>query len=791
MLINEIDEMFRSQLNEAQWEAVRYCDGPSLVIAGAGSGKTRVLTYKIAYLLKKGMLPWQIMALTFTNKAAREMTQRIADIVGDATTRQVWCGTFHSIFARMLRIEAAAIDFRPDFTIYDTSDARSLLKTIVKELGLDEKVYKPALVLGRISEAKNLLFTSSRYAADRLMLERDKRDNVGEIHRIYHIYQQRLHLSNAMDFDDLLLNTFLLFEQFPEIRQKYAERFQYILVDEYQDTNLAQHRIISQLTDAHSRICVVGDDAQSIYGFRGANIDNILHFTQQYAQARTIKLERNYRSTQTIVEAANSIIRHNQHQIPKTVYSEKECGEPLHLFSAYSDNEESMKISGEIRRLHVQHDVPYSDMALLYRTNAQSRVFEETFRSVGIPYRIYGGLSFYQRKEIKDVLAYFRLITNFNDEEAFKRIINYPARGIGKTTTDKLQLAAAEHTASLWDVSGCPAAYQLSFNKGTLSKLDAFRQMILLFREQQANTSAYALAAEVIRVSGIGADVYADKSPENLSRQENLQELLNSIKTFETDQMETHGTAMVSLSDYLSQVSLLSDTETEEDEGESVTLMTVHAAKGLEFDTVFITGLEDDLFPNANARYSQREMEEERRLFYVAVTRAKTRCYLSYAKSRMKYGMIEPANPSPFLKDIGRKYLSTDEGRSNYSSGASFASRNTSSSFARTSVSHSTSSYSTSSAYSSVTKRKLSPLPQKPQPSMREMNKTTSPVNSQDKLYQSVGLSPGNVIEHMRFGIGVVNSIEGTQDNALAVVSFENVGTKKLLLKFVKYKLIK
>lgn len=785
MIMEAYDEFFSSRLNEAQWEAVRYNDGPSLVIAGAGSGKTRVLTYKISYLLKCGMMPWQILALTFTNKAAREMCNRIAEIAGMEATRQVWCGTFHSIFARILRIEAEAIDYRPDFTIYDTADAKSLIKSIVKEMGLDDKVYKPATVAGRISEAKSLLFTPSRYESDKLLIERDRRDSLGEVHRIYSTYQQRLFLSNAMDFDDLLLNTFLLFDQHPEIREKYAERFQYILVDEYQDTNIAQYRIISQLTTPTSRICVVGDDAQSIYGFRGANIDNILMFTQQYPTAKTFKLERNYRSTQTIVDAANSIIKHNKRQIPKSVYSHNEKGEKIRLLASYSDKEESIKIGGEIRSLRRNTNIEYNEIALLYRTNAQSRVFEEAFRSADIPYRIYGGLSFYQRKEIKDVLAYFRLTNNHQDEEAFKRIVNYPARGIGKTTTDKLQMAATEHNTSQWEVCSCPERYGVNLNKGAQNKLLAFRQLIMNFEEKQQEFSAYALAAEIVRESGIGAEVTVDKSPENLSRQENIQELLNSIKTFETEQREEQGKLHVTLADYLAQVSLLTDIEDKEEDNNSVTLMTVHAAKGLEFDTVFIVGLEDDLFPNANARYSPREMEEERRLFYVAVTRAKKRCILSYAKSRMKFGVFEFCNPSPFIRDIDSRFITN---RSfTYGSESTPSPSHTSSSsttIAPPAAPHITTYKTTqiASVPQNTTNRKLrriAPTPQTASPGL-----TTA-------SYQKIGLAPGNVIEHERFGIGEVLKIEGTDGNEKAVVEFQHVGTKTLLLKFVRYKLIK
>ena len=763
-----MEDFLQQSLNPSQLEAVTYCDGPSLVIAGAGSGKTRVLTYKIAYLMQIGLAPWNILALTFTNKASREMNERIASIVGSERTRGLWSGTFHSVFSRILRQESSYLGYTSDFTIYDTADSKNLIKTIVKEMGLDEKQYKPATVGSRISEAKNNLLLPDAYAADPNILKRDGIDNLGKVHEIYRKYWQRCRQSNAMDFDDLLLNTFLLFQNQPEVKQKYADRFQYILVDEYQDTNMAQHRIVAQLTRPDSRICVVGDDAQSIYGFRGANIDNILRFTQQYPTARMIKLEQNYRSTQTIVNAANSIIKHNRNQIAKKVFSDNEVGEPIQVFSSYSDKEESLKVAGEIRRLHRQLDVDYKDIALLYRTNSQSRAFEESFRNANIPYRIYGGLSFYQRKEIKDILAYFRLINNLNDEEAFKRILNYPARGIGATTQAKLQLAAGEYGVSLWTVMEHPEEYQLNFNKGTLSKLYGFRDLILKFKEKLMNSEGYALAAEIIRESGIGAEINVDRSPENLSRQQNVEELLNSIKAYETEMLEETGREVVPLTEYLSQVSLLTDADQKEDDTPKVTLMTVHAAKGLEFEAVFVTGMEDELFPNANARYYPKEMEEERRLFYVAVTRAKKYCYLTYAKSRFKYGNIEFCNPSPFLDEVDAQYLVRDDepGRS------PFANR----------PAHSASNMPTShvpfnNSTSHQAPRHLTPV-----------KKTIFTPAKNNVSAMSSGLRVGQIIEHERFGIGTIQSIEGTGDNTKACVQFENAGIKNLLLKFAKFK---
>ena len=761
-----MEDFLEQSLNPSQLEAVTYCDGPSLVIAGAGSGKTRVLTYKIAYLMKMGLAPWNILALTFTNKASREMNERIAAIVGTDLARGLWSGTFHSVFSRILRSEAGLLGYSSDFTIYDSSDSRSLIKSIVKEMGLDEKVYKPATIAGRISEAKNHLVLPDAYAADPSILKRDGVDNIAKTYDVYAKYWQRCRQSNAMDFDDLLLNTFLLFENFPEVKKKYSERFQYILVDEYQDTNMAQHRIVAQLTRPDSRICVVGDDAQSIYGFRGADIDNILRFTQQYPTAKLIKLEQNYRSTQTIVNAANSIIRHNHKQIAKKVYSNNEIGDPIQLLSAYSDKEESLKVAGEIRRLHRQMDIDYKDIALLYRTNSQSRAFEEAFRNANIPYRIYGGLSFYQRKEIKDIIAYFRLINNLNDEEAFKRILNYPARGIGATTQSKLQLAAGEYGVSIWKVLEQPEAFNLNLNKGTLTKLKGFKDLILEFKEKLMNTEGYALAAEIIRKSGIGAEIHADRSPENLSRQENVEELLNAIKAYETETLEETGKEVVPLTEYLSQVSLLTDSDQKDDDTPKVTLMTIHAAKGLEFDAVFVTGMEDELFPNANARYFPKEMEEERRLFYVAVTRAKQYCYLSYAKSRFKFGKVEFCEPSPFLDEIDQQYLvRDDEGLRR-----PFANHTAASTRPATPV-HSVSTQPT---------RHFVPV-----------KKTIfSPGNSAAGKIVAQGLHAGQKIQHERFGIGTILAIEGNGDNTKACVEFENAGKKNLLLKFAKFKTI-
>lgn len=664
---------FRSELNESQYEAVTYLDGPSLVIAGAGSGKTRVLTYKIAYLLQHGIHPWNILALTFTNKAAREMNLRISQICQDISLSGMWSGTFHSIFARLLRIEHEVINYPQDFTIYDSADTKSLIKAITKELGLDEKVYKQNIVAGHISEAKNHLILPAQYAAESTIISRDRSEGVAQIHKIYTIYQQRLSAAGAMDFDDLLLNTYLLLRDHLDVRQRYIERFQYILVDEYQDTNMAQYHILSLLTNPQSRICVVGDDAQSIYSFRGADISNILNFQQQYPNARIIKLECNYRSTQNIVNAANSIIRYNEHQIPKTVYSAGAEGDPITLFSAASDKEEARKIVANITRLHARKDVPYNEVAVLYRTNAQSRVIEEALQGANVPYRIYGGLSFYQRKEIKDTLAYCRLVANPHDEESFRRIINYPARGIGATTIQKVQLAAATHDVSMWTVANDPLAYGVEINKGAINKLSIFCELIESFRVQLDKVTASDLVRDIIRRSGIGVDLTLVKSAENTARQENVDELLASIQTLEKEARDEDGRTRVSLTEYLSTVSLLSDADTRDDGTPRVTLMTIHAAKGLEFQAVFVTGMEEDLFPSSLAKMSTHEMEEERRLFYVAVTRAKEYCFLSYAQTRFRYGSLQFAEPSPFLDEIDEAYIQRQDTASsapNFSSNA-------------------------------------------------------------------------------------------------------------------------
>ena len=779
---------YLNELNDGQRAAVVYNDGPSLVIAGAGSGKTRVLTYKIAYLMEQGYDPWNILALTFTNKAAREMKERIARQVGERA-RYLWMGTFHSIFSRILRMEAQVIGFTSNFTIYDASDSKSLLKSIIKEMQLDDKTYKPGNIQSRISNAKNHLILPDSYASDASIMQADMEAKVPATRDIYRRYWERCRQSNAMDFDDLLVYTYLLFRDYPDIRMKYASQFRYVLVDEYQDTNFAQHSIVLQLTQENQRVCVVGDDAQSIYSFRGANIENILKFTQVYKGAKLFKLEQNYRSTQTIVSAANSLIAKNQEQIRKEVYSENSKGEPIGVFNAYSDVEEGEIVVNKIIQLRYRENCSYDDFAILYRTNAQSRIFEEALRKRSLPYKIYGGLSFYQRKEIKDVIAYFRLAVNPNDEEAFKRVLNYPARGIGDTTLNKIIDAANQHDVSLWKVLCEPLTYGMNINKGTHTKLQGFRELIELFIKDAMEKNAYEIGQQIVRQSGIMNEICQDRTPENLSRQENLEELVNGMHDFCATRQE-EGNDRISLVDYLAEVSLLTDQDSDKDEeGAKITLMTIHSAKGLEFRNVFIVGLEENLFPSAMCGDSMRGLEEERRLFYVAITRAEEHCFLSFAKSRFKFGKMEFCTPSRFLKDIDMCYLSlpsgeqltrkVDEGVDRFRSSTSFATKTTF--VPRQSV---------GSLKPSTERPKAQVIPT-PQPT--RLLKKVSTVVSRPSVAGEIpmtGLQAGNVIEHERFGIGDVVSVVGTGDNCKATVRFRNAGEKQLLLKFARFKVI-
>ena len=767
-----------NDLNDAQRAAVEYIDGPSLVIAGAGSGKTRVLTYKIAYLLSQGMKPWSIMALTFTNKAAREMKERIGKLVGGDLVQHLYMGTFHSIFSRILRAEAEHIGFNNNFTIYDESDSRSLLKAIIKEMGLDDKAYKPAAVHARISMAKNNLVTVEAYDSDPAILEQNKRAKMPAIGKIYVAYVQRCRQANAMDFDDLLMLTFQLFRDHEEIRQKYAGRFDYILVDEYQDTNHVQMSIVMQLCKEKLRVCAVGDDSQSIYSFRGANIDNILNYQKQLPGTQLFKLEQNYRSTQTIVEAANSLIHHNRNQIQKEVFSKNDKGEKILYKPAYSDKEEALIVAKNIQRIKRQDDCGYDQFAILYRTNAQSRSFEEEFRKQGIPYRIYGGLSFYQRKEIKDIIAYFRLVANPDDEEAFKRIINYPARGIGATTVMKIADCAHQNQVSFWEVIGNVEHYGLNVNKGTQTKLEKFRLLISSFIDRSHTLDVYELGDAIIRESRISEDIMSGKNADDLARQENLEEFLSGMQTFVAGRQEEGRMDEAYLTDYLQDVALLTDADSEGEKDEPrVSLMTIHAAKGLEFATVFVVGLEENIFPSPLAAISVRELEEERRLLYVAITRAEKHCILTNAKNRFRYGKMEFDNPSRFIDEIDASLIEGGEEAPESSFGGGRSSYG---------------GYGSEGGYGGR-------MPwDRDRSGYRRDYQNSKPVASQfmaDPKPAFASSAAGSLcegcrIEHQRFGIGTVLKIEGTGENTKATVEFQNAGTKQLLLKFAKFTIL-
>lgn len=767
-----------NDLNDAQRAAVEYIDGPSLVIAGAGSGKTRVLTYKIAYLLSQGMKPWSIMALTFTNKAAREMKERIGKLVGGDLAQHLYMGTFHSIFSRILRAEAEHIGFNNNFTIYDESDSRSLLKAIIKEMGLDDKAYKPAAVHARISMAKNNLVTAEAYDSDPAILEQNKRAKMPAIGKIYVAYVQRCRQANAMDFDDLLMLTFQLFRDHEEIRQKYAGRFDYILVDEYQDTNHVQMSIVMQLCKEKLRVCAVGDDSQSIYSFRGANIDNILNYQKQLPGTQLFKLEQNYRSTQTIVEAANSLIHHNRNQIQKEVFSKNDKGEKILYKPAYSDKEEALIVAKNIQRIKRQDDCGYDQFAILYRTNAQSRSFEEEFRKQGIPYRIYGGLSFYQRKEIKDIIAYFRLVANPDDEEAFKRIINYPARGIGATTVMKIADCAHQNQVSFWEVIGNVEHYGLNVNKGTQTKLEKFCLLISSFIDRSHTLDVYELGDAIIRESRISEDIMSGKNADDLARQENLEEFLSGMQTFVAGRQEEGRMDEAYLTDYLQDVALLTDADSEGEKDEPrVSLMTIHAAKGLEFATVFVVGLEENIFPSPLAAISVRELEEERRLLYVAITRAEKHCILTNAKNRFRYGKMEFDNPSRFIDEIDASLIEGGEEASESSFGGGRSSYG---------------GYGSEGGYGGR-------MPwDRDRSGYRRDYQNSKPVASQfmaDPKPAFASSAAGSLcegcrIEHQRFGIGTVLKIEGTGENTKATVEFQNAGTKQLLLKFAKFTIL-
>ena len=831
-----------NDLNEAQRAAVEYIDGPSLVIAGAGSGKTRVLTYKIAYLLSQGMKPWSIMALTFTNKAAREMKERIGKLVGNDLAQHLYMGTFHSIFSRILRAEAEHIGFNNNFTIYDESDSRSLIKAIVKEMGLDDKKYKPAAVHAKISMAKNNLMSAAAYESDAAIFEQNKRAQMPEVGKIFVAYVQRCKQANAMDFDDLLTLTYQLFREHEDIRHKYAARFDYVLVDEYQDTNHVQMSIVMQLCQEKQRVCAVGDDSQSIYSFRGANIDNILNYQRQFQGTRLFKLEQNYRSTQTIVEAANSLIKHNRNQIPKDVFSENAKGEKIQYKPAYSDKEEAAIVAKDVKRIRREDGCQYSDFAILYRTNAQSRSFEEEFRKQGIPYRIYGGLSFYQRKEIKDIIAYFRLVANPDDEEAIKRIINYPARGIGATTVLKIADCAHQNQVSFWEVIGAPERYGLAVNKGTMNKLETFRLLISSFIERAQTTDVYELGDAIIKESGISQDIMSGKDADDLARQENLEEFLSGMSAFVEERREEGRFDELFLQDYLQDVALLTDADSDGDKDEPrVSLMTVHAAKGLEFPTVFVVGLEENIFPSPLSAASLRDLEEERRLLYVAITRAEKHCILTNAKNRWRYGKMEFDNPSRFIDEIDGKLIdSLDEAggslfgsmsdqpewaraqrprrpwedaeqprySSRYQNSKPVASQfvadpkpslfddepETSRTSGRSSVSgRSSLSEGNFKSVRALNAAKRYMETHSSHPASRGTGSSASSVSSSAASSagsSSCGLQEGMKIEHQRFGRGTVLKIEGTGENTKATVEFVHSGTKQLLLKYAKFTLV-
>lgn len=829
-------------LNEAQRAAVEYIDGPSLVIAGAGSGKTRVLTYKIAYLLSQGMKPWSIMALTFTNKAAREMKERIGKLVGNDLAQHLYMGTFHSIFSRILRAEAEHIGFNNNFTIYDESDSRSLIKAIVKEMGLDDKKYKPAAVHAKISMAKNNLMSAAAYESDAAIFEQNKRAQMPEVGKIFVAYVQRCKQANAMDFDDLLTLTYQLFREHEDIRHKYAARFDYVLVDEYQDTNHVQMSIVMQLCQEKQRVCAVGDDSQSIYSFRGANIDNILNYQRQFQGTRLFKLEQNYRSTQTIVEAANSLIKHNRNQIPKDVFSENAKGEKIQYKPAYSDKEEAAIVAKDVKRIRREDGCQYSDFAILYRTNAQSRSFEEEFRKQGIPYRIYGGLSFYQRKEIKDIIAYFRLVANPDDEEAIRRIVNYPARGIGATTVLKIADCAHQNQVSFWEVIGAPERYGLAVNKGTMNKLETFRLLISSFIDRAQTMDVYELGDAIIKESGISQDIMSGKDADDLARQENLEEFLSGMSAFVEERREEGRFDELFLQDYLQDVALLTDADSDGDKDEPrVSLMTVHAAKGLEFPTVFVVGLEENIFPSPLSAASLRELEEERRLLYVAITRAEKHCILTNAKNRWRYGKMEFDNPSRFIDEIDGKLIdSLDEAggslfgsmsdqpewaraqrprrpwedaeqprySSRYQNSKPVASQfvadpkpslfddepETSRTSGRSSVSgRSSLSEGNFKSVRALNAAKRYMETHSSHPASRGTGSSAASVSSSTASSagsSSCGLQEGMKIEHQRFGRGTVLKIEGTGENTKATVEFVHSGTKQLLLKYAKFTVV-
>lgn len=762
---------YLDELNSSQRAAAEHISGPMMVIAGAGSGKTRVLTYRIAHLMRQGIDPFNILALTFTNKAAKEMKGRIAQIVGDGEARNISMGTFHSVFAKILRVNSEKLGYPSNFTIYDTQDSRSLIKTIVKEFGLDDKIYKPNSVHGRISSAKNNLISPAAYEANTEIINEDHLSKRPEIFRIYKAYEKRCFQSGAMDFDDLLYKTNILLRDFPDVLHYYQHKFKYILVDEYQDTNYSQYLIVKKLAAVNENICVVGDDAQSIYSFRGANIQNILNFKRDYPDYKLYKLEQNYRSTKTIVEAANSIIARNQDQIKKEVWTSNQEGKKINIVRCLTDNEEGRVITNKIYDIKQQLGAQFQDFAILYRTNAQSRSFEESLRKLNIPYKIYGGLSFYQRKEIKDLIAYFRLAANPKDEEALKRVINYPKRGIGKTSMEALIVAAQQYEVSIWDVMSDFQRYPVAMNAGTKNKFNDFVNKIRSFNLLIEKTPAFDLANDIATSTGLLKTLYDDKTPEGVTRYENIQELLAGVKEFSVSQEEgTIGT----LSDFLIDVALLTDADQENEEDKNkVTLMTIHASKGLEFPHVFIVGLEENLFPSQLSLNSRTELEEERRLFYVALTRAEKTCNLSYVSSRFRWGQLVTAEPSRFIDEIDAQFVE-HENRQQQTGGRSLKSYQRPSEYAQKQSRAET-------GFQMPNKRNLTPL--------RESTSNKSSNSSKGNSNQQP-LKVGYNVVHERFGKGKVTGLEGQAPNQKATVFFPRVGQKTLILKFAKLTII-
>ena len=795
-MLNFVENIL-NKLNDSQKQAVLYNDGPSLVIAGAGSGKTRVLTCKVAVLLKQGLAPWNIMALTFTNKAAREMKERVAGLVDPTSASLLWMGTFHSVFLRILRAEASVLGYPSSFSIYDTTDSKNMIKSIIRDLGLDEKIYREGAVHARISSAKNDLISPTAYANNPALQERDLFTKMPRIVDIYRRYVQRCRLASAMDFDDLLYNTNVLFRDHPEILKAYQSRFQFILVDEYQDTNFSQHLIVSRLAERHHRVCVVGDDSQSIYSFRGANIDNILNFEKTYPECLLFKLEQNYRSTKNIVNLANSLIAKNKMQIPKSVFSKRETGNKISVLSAFSDMEEAYMIANKINEMHMSLYDPWSEFAVLYRTNAQSRILEDAMRKRGIPYRIYGGISFYQRKEIKDIIAYLRLVINPADEEAFKRVVNFPARGIGKTTLDKIQQAAALHRTTFWEICSKPLSYNLPIHSGTENKLKQFSSLIENLMPLASTLNVYEFTKKMLEESGINNALLQDSSEEGISRQEHLESLLSGMFDFCQSRLE-EGNERMLLPDYLAEISLLTDQD-EVDEGEKVNLMTVHAAKGLEFKNVFVSGLEDGVFPSVHNLESERELEEERRLLYVAITRAGDHCVLSYAKSRFRNGQTEYSKPSRFLNDLDKRFLDlptrsfAEEQETAFSS--AFGSDRRFASFYNPEAN---SPQRTVEPYTKTPLEKIgsrqgkwSKLAARPAGTVADREKDFTAEASSTGVKTSKGeFRMGQKVLHERFGEGLIQKIEGQGDNCKIGVEFKQAGYKLLLLKFASMKAI-